>query len=95
MGTQGSTVIDFGAFPSYDATVVITGQGAISGGSLVEAWIDPTQGATTDHTVDEHVVEGIQVTCTNIVPGVGFTIRAVLLGYGPTYGQYRVSWVWN
>lgn len=75
MGAQGTTTVNFGAFPGgYDTSVVITGQASIVSGSLVEAWIRPE--ATADHTADEHLVEHIKVIAGNISAGVGFTIYA-------------------
>lgn len=76
MGAQGTTTVNFGAFPGgSDAAVVVTGQTAITGTSLVEAWLFPA--ATADHTADEHVVESIKVMAGNVSPGVGFTVYAV------------------
>ena len=73
MPAQGTTTIDFGAFPGKsDASVAITGQTGISGASLVEAWLYPT--ATADHTADEHLLETIRVVAGNVVAGTGFTI---------------------
>lgn len=75
MGAQGTTTIDFGAFPGKsDASVAVTGQAAIVAGSLVEAWLYPV--ATADHSADEHMVESIRVVAGNIVAGTGFTIYA-------------------
>lgn len=76
MGAQGTTTIDFGAFPGgSDASVTVTGQASILSGSLVEAWLYPT--ATADHTADEHLVETIRVVAGNVVAGTGFTIYAL------------------
>lgn len=76
MGAQGTTTIDFGAFPGgSDASVAVTGQAGITGTSLVEAWLLPA--ATADHTADEHVVETIKVMAGNIAAGTGFTVYAV------------------
>lgn len=75
MGAQGTTTIDFGAFPgASDASVAVTGQASILSGSLVEAWIFPT--ATSDHSADEHMLETIKVFAGNVVAGTGFTIYA-------------------
>jgi len=73
---QGTATLNFGAFPGQtDATVAVTGQTGITGTSLVEAWIFPT--AATDHSADEHWVDGPQVVVAgNIVAGTGFTIYA-------------------
>jgi hypothetical protein len=70
---QGTTTINFGAFPGgTDTTVTVTGQAGIGAGSLVEAWIYPT--ATADHSVDEHWVDPPNVKAGNVVAGTGFTI---------------------
>lgn len=89
---SGVADLDFGAFPGTDkATLVITGQAGIVAGSLVEAWIRPVD--TADHTIDEHIVEYLEVLAADIVAGTGFTIH----GYGPEgdlYGVYKVAWAW-
>lgn len=73
MGAQGTDEIDFGAWPGSDeASVAVTGQTGILAGSLVEAWLFPT--ATTDHSVDEHRLDGPQLIAGNVVAGTGFTI---------------------
>jgi hypothetical protein len=75
MGAQGTTTVDFGAFPgASDTSVVITGQTGILAGSLVEAWIFPT--ATADHSADEHMYDTLEVRAGNVVAGTGFTIYA-------------------
>lgn len=75
MATQGTTTVDFGAFPgSAHASVAVTGQTSITSGALVEAWIFPT--ATADHSADEHRVEPLKVFAGDVVGGVGFTIDA-------------------
>ena len=103
---QGTTTVNFGAFPgATDASVTVTGQTGITGTSLVEAWIYPT--ATADHSADEHWVDPPEVYAGNVVAGTGFTIYAVnkkRTEVGPTgkyvdspliYGQWTIGWVWN
>lgn len=95
MGT-GTGVIDFGAFPGgMDASLVVTGQGGILAGSLVEAWLFP--GATPDHTSDEHWIEELRITVPvdSIVPGTGFTVRANATGQSRLYGKYNIGWAWT
>lgn len=92
-GGVGQGVIDFGASVVSDAQLVITGQSGITLASLVEAYIDPTQGATADHSVDEQIVEPIRIFCRDIVAGTGFTIHAVADGVG-AYGKFNITWVW-
>jgi hypothetical protein len=81
MGAQGTTSVNFGAFPgAVEASVAVTGQTGIVAGSLIEAWIFPD--ATADHSEDEHVAvvaEGflrVSVAKSSIIVGTGFTIRA-------------------
>ena len=72
-GAQGTATLDFGAFPgASDASVAVTGQGAILGTALVEAWIFPA--ATADHSADEHMLETLKVFAHSIIAGTGFTI---------------------
>jgi hypothetical protein len=90
---QGTTTIDFGAFPgSTDASVAVTGQAAIVGTSQVEAYLYPL--ATADHSADEHVVEMIDVMAdaSTIIAGTGFTIRAKVRdnpGTGQNYDEKK------
>ena len=94
MGATGSTTATFGAYPGTDSTsVVITGQAGIVSGSHVEAWLDPTQAATADHSPDEHLAVDIDVECESIVAGTGFTVYLRTRNLGQ-YGAWNVSWVW-
>lgn len=95
MGAQGTTIVDFGAAYNNDTSVAVTGQAGILAGSLVEAWIWPV--ATTDHSVDEHVMASVMldVEAGNIVAGTGFTIYLNDKTPGGSYGKWTVAWVWN
>jgi hypothetical protein len=94
MGAQGTADLDFGVFPgATDASVAVTGQGAIVAGSLVEAWARLE--ATADHSVDEHRVEEFEIAAGNIVAGTGFTIYGITRSPGRLYGVWKVAWVWN
>ncbi len=75
MAAQGTTTVNFGAFPgATDTTATVTGQAGIIAGSLVEAWIRPAD--TADHLADEHWVEDVVIVAGTIVAGTGFTIYA-------------------
>lgn len=95
MGAQGTTTIDFGAFPGKtDTSVAVTGQTSIAGGSLVEAWVFPV--ATSDHSADEHLADPPRVMAGNIVAGTGFTIYGfvadqALPGGDEVDGNYTVT----
>lgn len=96
MGAQGTATLDFGAFPGKsDASIAITGQPGILAGSLIEAWILPA--TTADHSIDEHMVEPLDIRAANIVAGTGFSIYGFNEGFGDTtlYGQFNVAWAWN
>lgn len=97
----GTATIDFGVFPgSSHATVAVTGQAGIVAGSVVQAWIRPV--ATADHSADEHLVETIRISTSNIVAGTGFTIHGFNIsektnnqGEGTRiYGAWTVAWSW-
>ena len=102
--------MNFGSAPGgYEASVAVTGQAGIVGGSLVEAWVFPT--ATADHSADEHLIDPPRVIAGNVVAGTGFTIyayaqpgyamndpepgRGVTQDSPKSYGQWTVAWVWN
>ena len=77
MGAQGTTTVDFGAFPgNTDTTVTVAGQTGILSNSLVEVWLVPV--ATTDHSADEHLMAKTRLglSAGSIVAGSGFTITA-------------------
>jgi len=94
MAVQGTTTINFGAFPgTTDTSVAVTGQASIIAGSLVEAWIRPE--ATADHDVMDHIVDPPRVIAADIIAGTGFTIYGFTTDENRHYGQYTVAWVWN
>lgn len=98
---SGSATIDFGSFPGKsDTSIAVTGQSGIVSGSIISAFIKLT--ATSDHSVDEHLVENIKVFAGNIVAGTGFTIYGINKnslandGIVPMlYGQWSVGWNWG
>lgn len=93
MSSQGSAVIDFGAFPgSTNTSLAITGQTGIAGTALVDAWLTPKD--TADHSLDEHVIEPPNILAGSVVTDTGFTIYASTTD-GLVYGLWNVSWVWN
>jgi hypothetical protein len=97
MAAQGTTLLNFGAFPgAQQASVAVTGQTGILSTSLVEAWLYPV--ATADHSVDEQILDSsvICITAATIVAGTGFTIYGQLDNtQSNLYGNYNVAWVWN
>jgi hypothetical protein len=111
-GTVGTGEIDFGAHPgSSKASLVITGQAAITAGSVIEAWVVAKD--TVDHSADEHLVDTPRLICGAIVLGTGFTIYAMPreTRRGPLsplhrgqrktaksslpYGKWSIAWRWQ
>jgi len=90
----GSAVIDFGANPGLnEAQVAVSGQGAISATSKVEAFImgDDT---SSNHSASDHKYAGlfISLSCGTPTAGTGFNIYA--RSTQKMTGQFTVRWVW-
>lgn len=100
MATQGSSFIDFGAFPGTDtATATITGQASILATSLVEVWASFDASLSDVHTEDElQMLVGyvrFAVPKTLIVAATGFTVTAVCDDGSRMWGRIPFNWVWN
>jgi len=91
-GSAGLSVINFGTSPKDIASVVVTGQSGITLSSYVAANLAAV--ATADHSIDEHVVEEMDVYAGNIVAGTGFTIYAKARNF-PLIGNWTVAWQWR
>jgi hypothetical protein len=90
----GTATINFGNFPgSNEASIAVTGQGAISATSKVEVYVmgDDT---TSNHTAADHkyLEEFASFTAGTPTAATGFTI------YGRSIhkmqGQWALRWVW-
>jgi len=94
MGAQGTAILDFGSTPAEEATVAVTGQGAIAGDSLCEAWFMKVD--TADNTDEQHEEAAAlcPLICESVIPGTGFTIRAMPIAALGT-GQFQCCWCWN
>ena len=90
-GATGGALIDFGSGSDL-AAVAITGQAGILAGSYVHAWLAPT--ASPDHSLEEHLVEEIDVFAGSITAGVGFIVWA-RTRTGSLTGQWSVTWKWE
>lgn len=88
--TSGTGAINFGSGQDI-ATLIITAQADITVGAAVNAWIRPV--ATGAHSIDEHLIEQLDLHCHTIVAGVGFTITAVARNF-PLFGSWNLSWQW-
>lgn len=83
------TEIDFGANTQreYNVTLAVANT-AITANSLVIAYIAATD--TTDHSIDEALIEDIRVVAGNVVAGVGFDIMAYCAN--GTWGKYKINY---
>jgi hypothetical protein len=95
----GTVNLNFGAFPGTNAaTVDVTSQTGFVSTSAVEAWVFPK--ATTEHSVDEHIIEELAVSGTYQADGT-IRIYGQATGIGSRsqnghnlYGNFNVGWVW-
>lgn len=89
----GTGVIDFGSTPTDTATLVVTGQTAITALSNVEAYF--MRESTASNGVDEHeeAATMIALVVGSVVAGTGFTIYANTIGALVT-GTFNIRWVW-
>ena len=85
----GTTTVDFGT-GDVDKTVVVASP-TITGSSLVEAWIFPAD--TASNTIDNHLVEDLEVIAYNVVNATGFSIY-VKCNTGSAHGIYNLGWAW-
>lgn len=95
MASTGVAVVDFGTGTNH-ATVTVTGQiGILAASTRVEAWLDPTQAATPEHNVDEHIMASstVAITCSAIVDNTSFIVNAVS-NSGLLFGRFNVAWAW-
>lgn len=91
MGAQGTATVDFGASPGKsDVTITVAATGVLTT-SAVEAWLRPV--VTADHSVDEHLVEEIDISAHTPVAN-SFSVFAKTRNK-PLTGQWSVWWVWN
>jgi hypothetical protein len=88
----GTALLDFGAFPGSSDTSLAVADAAIASGSKVEAWVFPAD--TTEHNIDEHLVDPPRVVAARVEAGVGFTIYGFTDQPHRKYGQYNVAWAW-
>lgn len=89
---QGTAVLDFGA-GANEASVVVTGQTAISATSKAEAYI-MADDTSSNHTAEDHRYASILIglSCGTPTASTGFTIYGRCLD--KINGQFTVRFVW-
>ena len=89
---SGTASLAFGASPgTTDTNVAVTGLTGILNTSTVNVFIQPI--VTSDHSIDEHWVEEIEVYAGPPSAGAGFTIYGVCRN-GLAYGSFNVAYTW-
>jgi hypothetical protein len=90
----GTAVIDFGATPSTEASVAVTGQSDITSACAVEAWVTARSTAGNDAEAHKQAAVFMRFVCSTPTDGVGFTITAYcLIGYAT--GEFEIDWTWS
>lgn len=90
--TQGTAVLDFGAFPgSNTASVVVGGLAGISAGHKPKAFVN-ANATTADHTASDHKYFAcfVGLACGDIVPATSMSIHAISLE--KLQGQWTVNY---
>ena len=90
--TQGTAVVDFGAFPgSNTASVVVTGLTGITAGNKPKAYVS-ANATTGDHSANDHKYFAcfVGLACGDIVPATSFTIHAASLE--KLQGQWSINY---
>jgi hypothetical protein len=73
---------------------VITGQTGInSTTSSIKVWVRAIN--SSNHSADEHFVDGPVLFAGNVANNVGFTIYARAMNRGKLYGNYNIAYEWN
>lgn len=88
--TTGTTALNFGAIGNVrNQAQIDIPEPLITANSSVGAWLRLE--STAAHSIDELIMDPIEVFAGNIVPGVGFTIYGKM-PYGGSYGLYKVDY---
>ena len=91
----GEATLPFGTDPGSEyASVVVTGQANVAVDSAVTAWFMADTTGTNTANTHEAAAAFVRVVATDIVPGVGFTLKAFVL-VGKFSGDLNVRWSFN
>tara|TARA_R110000796_G_scaffold69170_3_gene157977 strand:+ start:1796 stop:2431 length:636 start_codon:yes stop_codon:yes gene_type:complete len=87
----GQATLDFGS-SSSSASVVVTGVPSVRADSIVIA--STRMEKTTDHSLDELLIDLIEVNAHSLVVGTGFTITGRMYN-SEANGTYTINWLIN
>ena len=89
MGAQGTATLNMGSTPTFEGSVVVTGQAGIVSGSHCEAFI-MQEAITPEYDMASRL---LTVSCGSVSAGTGFTIYCNSATYAT--GTISIRWVWN
>lgn len=89
----GTAVINFGSTPSAEASVLVTGQTAITGTTFVEAFMQGSSTGDNDASAHRYAAVALRFIVDDLVAGTGFTIFATSIA-GLATGTFNVKWVY-
>jgi hypothetical protein len=94
--TTGVTVLaadvlnlDFGS-GSTETSTIITGVSGVTSTSIVNVTLRAEE--TSEHNVNDLLVDPIRVQAHSLVPGVGFTVTGSM-DNATANGNYKVNWI--
>jgi hypothetical protein len=93
---SGIVEVDFGATPSTEASVSVTGQASILTTSVPHAWISGRTASDASNTSNDHLQAGAvcRVVCSEPTAATGFTITVyVLIGFAT--GKFKLDYRWT
>tara|TARA_R110000782_G_scaffold150944_3_gene243671 strand:+ start:136 stop:609 length:474 start_codon:yes stop_codon:yes gene_type:complete len=85
---KGQATLDFGT-GSITTSTAVTSITGITANSIVMCAVKIV--ATSEHPVDDLLVDPIRVHTTNVIPGVGFTVYGQM-DTGRARGTYTIHW---
>lgn len=95
MATTGNATLNFGSTPGTNhVSVAVTGQAAIASGAYMEAYFQGDDSTATHNSYEHKMLPmAVNLTCSDVVAGTGFTINAMT--QLRLTGTVKCRWVWS
>jgi len=94
VNTSGIAVLDFGAIPTQEGSVTITGQAGILETSNIQAFMVARSTPDNDENAHKFAAIAFRFVVSDIVAGVGFKINAYNM-IGLVKGTFKIDWRWT
>lgn len=91
---SGIATIDFGATPTEEGSIAVTGQMGILATSNIQAFIVARSTIDNNETNHKFGAIALRLIVSDIVVGVGFTINAYSI-IGLVTGTFKIDWRWS